>query len=624
MNTTINLDDLLKDDNKGKQPQEQEEAPAVKINWNEVFTEWCYKIPKGYPTIVDGVFTEYEEVKILNVILKEKFGESIPLPERKPTGKQLREVNYTQEPPIKNKTTLKEAMVCLFYDACKSSILDNQIDALQKIALTSHTKKATKPVKKDIEAVVTALRAIFTLNKNRYGSNKASADSEEQGGSMPPDTLPDWIGWAYTTANKDAITTINNSLSAARAIRKEIGDGIILRNELFDDIRSHAVKLAVDKGIKNLKPDNWCPGDVYILKSLDTAEAAANAISLNISLPSQPSLNSYFTNQLVPNKIVACSLKEADAQAGKATEFLQKVFSAAYDSKIDPNKVKTNISAKEIGKVASAVKRYKEYSPSYPDRSSKRPKSDYNAFVKGGKIVPDINTILKANGEAPIKTNDLKKIEDKAGFRKNNLRAIQQVEAAIKKVEKLVSPTAVMDGLRPVFIKARNSFIKYISDLDVAIKTTNSRQLYDEIQNTKDPVNVITKKSQAYDLANAIMTKWVTKDMGNKAYTKILKLTNPFAALTAFAVAETGINPGFWKYIGSAKEPIGHGHWFDPKAEVDIVVKDGVDMKLSDSETFAGFELEYQTSIGGDVYNTTLSFRFSDSTIRIEVSQLTK
>ena len=87
MNATINLDDLLKDDSRGKQPQEQEEALAVKMNWNEVFTEWCYKIPKGYPTIVDGVFTEYEEVKILNEILKEKFGESIPLPEAKPKAK---------------------------------------------------------------------------------------------------------------------------------------------------------------------------------------------------------------------------------------------------------------------------------------------------------------------------------------------------------------------------------------------------------------------------------------------------------------------------------------------------------------------------------------------------------
>ena len=84
MNATINLDDLLKDDSRGKQtqPQEQEEALAVKINWNEVFTEWCYKIPKGYPTIVDGVFTEYEEVKILNEILEEKFAVSMPLPEK--------------------------------------------------------------------------------------------------------------------------------------------------------------------------------------------------------------------------------------------------------------------------------------------------------------------------------------------------------------------------------------------------------------------------------------------------------------------------------------------------------------------------------------------------------------
>ena len=63
------------------QPQKQEEAPVVKINWSDIMTEWCYRIPKGYPTVVDGVFTEYEEVKVLNEILEEKFGETIPLPE---------------------------------------------------------------------------------------------------------------------------------------------------------------------------------------------------------------------------------------------------------------------------------------------------------------------------------------------------------------------------------------------------------------------------------------------------------------------------------------------------------------------------------------------------------------
>jgi len=66
------------------QPQKQQEAPVAKINWNDIMTEWCYRIPKGYPTVVDGVFTEYEEVKILNKILEEKLGETIPLPEAKP------------------------------------------------------------------------------------------------------------------------------------------------------------------------------------------------------------------------------------------------------------------------------------------------------------------------------------------------------------------------------------------------------------------------------------------------------------------------------------------------------------------------------------------------------------
>jgi hypothetical protein len=586
------------------------------MNIDEILLEWSYRLPKGYPTIVDGVFTEYEEVKILNEIMEERFASTMPLPE----------ANYSVQPSIKNQTTLKEAMVCLFYDACADSGFDKQLDELQQIALKSHVIKGVKPTKKQIDDVVSKLKEVFSLNKSRYGSKTASADSEEKGGSMPPDTLPDWIGWAYTAADKKGIATVNNSLSAARAIRKQVGDGVIIRNELFDGIRAHAVELAVDKGIKQLKPDNWCPGDVYLVKneSLAPAIAAMETISLNVSLPSQPSLNSFFTEKLSGQTIVACSLKEEHAQAGKATEFLPKVFSATYDSKIDPNKIKTNVSAKDIGKLASAIKRYKEYSPNFETRSPTRAKSDYEAIIKGGKVVSGNNLILKANGEAPLKTKDIVKIEDKKRFKENNLQTITRIEAAIKKVEKFVSPDAVVEDLQPIFVKARGSFIKYIKDLDVAIVTLNSKQLYDEIQTTKDPVNVITKKIQAYDLATEVMTKWVTKDMGNKAYAKILKLTNPFAALTAFAVAETGINPGFWKFIGSSKDRVGHGTWFDPTAEVDVVVKDGVDMELNDSSTYAGFELDYDTKIGSDIYKTTLSFRFSDSQLRIEVSKLTK
>ena len=590
------------------------DQPVVNVDWEEIVTEWFYRLPKGY---AEQPYNE-SELRVLNEIL---FEHGIYTTSVNTTNEAT---DNTEEPYIKNTTTLKEAMVCLFYDATANGSFDKLLVDTQQLAIQSTKAKGTKLTTEQIDSVILPLQDIFQNNKTFYGSANSTSD-DEPGGSMPTDNLVDWIRWAYTVGDSKAVTSINNSMAAARSIRATLGQGVIIRNELFDDIRNKAVELAADLGVQRLKPDNWCPGDVYLVSNVNVAAAASeNAISLTTSLPGQPSLNSYFTDTLKSNSIVACSLKEQKHQAGKATEFLPKVFSAAYDAKINPDDVETDVSAKDIGKISAGVKRFKEYSPSYPKiQSPKRAKSYYDAIVKGGSIESSVNLVLKSANQPVLKTKDIVDINDKKNFDRKNAETIAKIERAIKKVEKLVSPASVVESLRPVFIKSRNAFIKYISGLNVKVETVNSDQAFKAILATPDPVNVIAKKIQAYDLAIKIMDNWVNRGMGNRAYAKILRLSNPFAALTSFAIAETGINPGFWKFVGSERSPIGHAHWLDPMADVDIV-DDTTPIELNDSKTFAGFELDYNVKVGADTYNTTLSFRFSDSQIRIEVSNLSK
>ncbi len=59
-------------------------AYVVDVDWTEILDEWSYKCPKGYPTVVDGQFTEYEEVKILNEILVQRGFAKMALPEAMP------------------------------------------------------------------------------------------------------------------------------------------------------------------------------------------------------------------------------------------------------------------------------------------------------------------------------------------------------------------------------------------------------------------------------------------------------------------------------------------------------------------------------------------------------------
>jgi len=42
-----------------------------KINWDDILVEWSYRLPKGYPTMKDGKFTNKKELAILDEILAE-------------------------------------------------------------------------------------------------------------------------------------------------------------------------------------------------------------------------------------------------------------------------------------------------------------------------------------------------------------------------------------------------------------------------------------------------------------------------------------------------------------------------------------------------------------------------
>ena len=51
------------------------------MDWDSILNEVCYKLPKGYPTVVDGVFTEREEIIIINEALEAEGLSTLPLPE---------------------------------------------------------------------------------------------------------------------------------------------------------------------------------------------------------------------------------------------------------------------------------------------------------------------------------------------------------------------------------------------------------------------------------------------------------------------------------------------------------------------------------------------------------------
>ena len=88
-----------------------------------------------------------------------------------------------------------------------------------------------------------------------------------------------------------------------------------------------------------------------------------------------------------------------------------------------------------------------------------------------------------------------------------------------------------------------------------------------------------------------------------------------------FAIAQHGLNPNFYKAIGTNNASVGTISEFPSNSTVDEK-KSVQNLKVVDSSGQAGFYIEYFLNINNHTYKTTLVFRFSKDQIRIEVEEL--
>jgi len=133
---------------------------------------------------------------------------------------------------------------------------------------------------------------------------------------------------AISTDNKPSnITFINQPLSSALAIKAKYPDQKLIRTGLFDTIRNKATLLTT-----GLPADKWCPGDVYVQLG---PVGDINKID-NIEL-----LNELFNDKWggTEKPLVAVSLKQAEAQGGKAKALLNKYTKAKEDYNLTSDEI---------------------------------------------------------------------------------------------------------------------------------------------------------------------------------------------------------------------------------------------------------------------------------------------
>lgn len=530
--------------------------------------KWIDAINKGLDFIVDIPGQEKKKIKIdksfADVLAKAAVeGEqSIDLL-FKGSGKQAASIipdlegnkykltNISKEPftgkksvggvTLKGDTDIKEGLVCYFY-SLDSSIL-NQIE--QKINTGANTK----------------------LNLD-YGISTNPALMGEQTTDKLKASIDFLSNQIISKQEKD---TYLNALSSARTI-KNIAEGeIIDRGVLFNQIRKAGSELTQQP------PDKWSPGDVYLYKKQSIA-AIKQIISkslqdkivvniLNNGKIVKVGINSLFDEDMPLVK--AISLKEQDAQHGRATGFITA----------------KNIKGEEIS-------RYQ-----MPDNQAtlllklQNIKKGADSLKKSGKLINKEEELINLISKSP----DIAKLDEAKG----------------DKIQKQIDDLIISYENR--YQQQRDIFIKSLSDKKYGIgKIEMASSKADKQLDRFEKLFFLASKEACFEFMNNFLKNF--EKLKNISDT-MKQYYNPFLALTAYGVALTGFNPSFYKVKASRDGKLTEPSLFHGKNTLSMSSES---VAIIDSKNKAGFMFEFVTKMGEKLYTTRLDTRF-DKGINISV-----
>jgi hypothetical protein len=321
----------------------------------------AYKFPKGYPDMNND-----QDVLLLEPLLSEVLGESIILENQdlisliksnikdygdlETSGRDTIKLTFSDIP---NRGGTSDSMRSDVYDEIKDLVdKEESLSDYRKIATGSSLGSAIVKVDgKDYKLVVKgassdtssdtdvkeALVSLFYItdidspfNKENYESRVNSLIEIAEKGipGETSDTSQKVVAYLSATADDNKtgnVAFINQPLSSALAIKDKYPGQKLIRTGLFDIIRSKAQSLT------GLPADKWCPGDLYVqLGNVNLTEDD------NIEL-----INDLFNDEWGGDSkpLTAVSLKQADAQGGKAKALLDKYASAKSDYNLTKDEI---------------------------------------------------------------------------------------------------------------------------------------------------------------------------------------------------------------------------------------------------------------------------------------------
>ena len=371
---------------------------TIDIDIHKIVTEWSYRLPAGYPKVKNGIFEE-ADVQILNNVLNElypgiKFDTSVLLESRPHEHTDLKYIPIDARELMSKWNTVQidpEALVKFpLYNTTPANISKKDRFILMGTQSLNDVDYATvSDLLANKQATVwksdafNNLYFIIKVGKTRMvtqlkGASATDTDVKEGlvvvmydsdiTSPFTPQTIQSHIANLQQTAqssdsldgtakkrvikylekikfefSKEIVSTLNETLSQALAMRIAYGEGFrIDRDYVFKRIRDIAAS------VTGLPADKWCPGDVYLIAD-DASMSIENATNDVARSRNIADLNVLFINDWgdLTSKagacIVACSLKMAKAQAGKAKSYLKQIGRADMEYNVTSDEAKLKL-----------------------------------------------------------------------------------------------------------------------------------------------------------------------------------------------------------------------------------------------------------------------------------------
>lgn len=330
--------------------------------FDKFFTKFAYKFEKGYPDMdnpsdvillesiindlgVNFLFENSELISLINNNIKD-YGDL------ETSGKDTIKLVFSDIP---NRGAQSDSLRRDVYDELKALVdKENSLDNFRKVATGSSlgsavinfngkdykliVKGASNETASDTD-VKEALVSLFYITnidtpftqenyEERISSLIEIANNDIPGESSASTQKVIKFLEATSEVNTKNIKFINQPLSSALAIKEVYPGQKLIRTGLFDEIRSKA------KSITRLPADKWCPGDLYV--QLGSVELPTED---NIEL-----INDLFNDEWGGDSkpLTAVSLKQAEAQGGKAKALLKKYAAAKDDYNLTKDEIDYN------------------------------------------------------------------------------------------------------------------------------------------------------------------------------------------------------------------------------------------------------------------------------------------